>query len=269
MTCKKYNLTGQQILPALISALGGTGMLVSCEGGGFAKADPDQAVVEGYLHAGRTAEIRINQQFVYEREDTTFEMPIGELDIVLTNLTTEEKEILREGESGYYYSEDVIREGNSYKLEFEYAGKSVWATTSIPSRPVRFKADANDLLHTERFSDDTLRYVSYEWSNPELDYHLYYIEHMESWTTPIYNYSGPRTKTYNPTQDTTFQVNSKEFDYYGRHYVILFHVNQEYVDLYYSNSSNSQNITNPPTNIHNGYGIFTGMSSDTLMLKLY
>ncbi len=245
------------------------GLATGCESGDFAKADPDQAVVEAFLHAGRAALVSINQQCVYEREDTTFVQPVGGLDVILSDLTDGSHELLREDSVGYYGSDRIIAEGHSYRIDFEYAGKSVWATTTVPERPVNFRANAESLLHTERFSDDTIRYVTYTWDNPAETFHLQHIRHMESWTTPIYNYYGPRTKTYTPSVDTTFQVNSREFDYYGRHYVVLFRVNQEYVDLYYSNSSNSQNMTNPPTNVNNGYGIFTGINSDTLILKLY
>jgi hypothetical protein len=38
--------------------------------------------------------------------------------------------------------------------------------------------------------------------------------------------------------------------------------------LYSDNSNSSQNLSNPTTNITNGLGIFTGISSDTLYLQV-
>lgn len=236
----------------------------------FAQADPDQAVVEGFLHPNRIAQIKVNRQLVFSSGDTTFSQPLSMLHITFVNESSGVSETLIETEAGVYCSEQLIVEENTYTLSFEYAGKNVWAQTTVPSRVTGFEADGNALLHTERFSDDTLRYVNYRWENENNEYHLMEITHMESWVVPIYNtaYTPSFTITSSPTQDTAFQVNSRGFHYYGRHYMILYKLNQEYVDLYYENSSNSQHLTNPPTNVQNGFGIFTGMSSDTLLLTI-
>jgi hypothetical protein len=56
----------------------------------------------------------------------------------------------------------------------------------------------------------------------------------------------------------------QEFQYFGKHRLILYHVLPDYASLYSENSTSSQNLTNPSTSIMNGYGIFTGLNSDTL-----
>ena len=195
-------------------------------------------------------------------------LPITGLSIKLTNVSTDEYEILNDMGEGVYTSENIIAQNGTYKLEFEYAGKSVWATTIIPDKVYGFKCDTTELVHTERFSDDTIRYVNYRWDNSDDTYHMFYIKNMESWSTPIYGIEPSKSITSSPTLDTTHQVNSRGFYYYGRHYMVLYKVNQEYVDLYYSSSNNSQSMTNPPSNVNNGFGIFTAMTSDTLLLKL-
>lgn len=55
---------------------------------------------------------------------------------------------------------------------------------------------------------------------------------------------------------------------YGRHQVIVFRVNHEYAALYQSTGSSTLSLTQPPTNIQNGLGIFTGVSSDTLYFEV-
>ena len=168
-----------------------------------------------------------------------------------------------------------VKEGNEYKFEFEYAGNKVWATTSIPAAPQNFTCDAEDgrLQHTNRLSEesDTVRTINYTWDNPDSDYHLFYINNFETWTSYIYNYYKPtqRYLTSDPQNDTIHSVNSLGFYMFGRHHMILFKVNQEFIDLYYYQSTGSQTLVNPPTNINNGYGIFTGINSDTLILTLY
>ena len=255
------------ILPLFAAA----SIVAGCED--FASADPDQAVVEGYLHAGHTPQIKLNRQLVIADGDTTYAQPLSGLVLTLTNQTTGESEVLSESAStaGTYEGKMVVRAEHSYKLTFDYAGKSVWAETTIPTAPQGFRGEKDTLWHTILFSDDTIRRVNYYWDNPDNEYHLTQVTNMESWTKLIYEYANTtpsRTITSTPTQDTTYQVNSRGFSYYGRHYVILYKVNEEYVDLYYENSSNSQHLTNPSTNVHNGFGIFTGMNSDTLILRL-
>jgi len=63
-------------------------------------------------------------------------------------------------------------------------------------------------------------------------------------------------------------INAMEFEYFGTHRIIIYHVLPDYADLYEQNSTSSQNLENPSTSISNGYGIFTGLNSDTLYLEV-
>ncbi len=239
-----------------------------CEKETFATADPDQAVVEGYLFPGRIAEIKINQQFIYELNDTSFSKPITGLEVLLSNITTGNSEILKYNDDEKYISENKIEHSGTYRIEFIYAGKTVWAETTVPNPISNFKGDADELIHTERFSDDTLRYVNYVWDNPDSEYYMVFMYNFETWNLPVYNTSPSKLIRSNPVQDTIKTVNSKGFDYYGRYNIVLFKLNQEYINLYYASDANSQYMGNPPTNINNGFGIFTAMSSDTLVLRI-
>jgi hypothetical protein len=67
-----------------------------------------------------------------------------------------------------------------------------------------------------------------------------------------------------PTQGSSQQLRSQQFEYYGHHYIILYHINPEYAGLYDDSGNSTQNLRQPPTNIVNGTGIFTAISSDTL-----
>jgi hypothetical protein len=54
--------------------------------------------------------------------------------------------------------------------------------------------------------------------------------------------------------------------YYSRHRIIQYHVLPDYATLYEQNSSSSLNLTSPSTSITNGYGLLTGLNSDTLYI---
>ena len=52
---------------------------------------------------------------------------------------------------------------------------------------------------------------------------------------------------------------------FGTYQIIVFRVNLEYTALF---GSSTLSLEEPPTNILNGLGIFTGVSSDTLYLEV-
>lgn len=244
-------------------------LIAGCDSDILTTSNPDKAVVNAVLFPGKPAQVSINHQYVYERGDTTFHQPLLNLTVTLTNQTDNQSETMQMADSGIYVSSMLIQAEKSYRIDFDYAGNHIWAETEIPSAVEGFSADAAELTHTERFSSDTVRYVNYRWDNSEDVYHLFTIEHISLTYPSIYGFEpDSHFITRNPTRDTTLQVNSRGFNYYGTHLMMLTKVNQEYVNLYYSTVSNSQYMSEPPTNIHNGFGIFTGMNPDTLRLEL-
>jgi hypothetical protein len=71
-----------------------------------------------------------------------------------------------------------------------------------------------------------------------------------------------------PTTSAGLQMRPQEFQYFGTHRLILYHVLPDYASLYDDKTASSQNLTNPSTSIINGSGIFTGLNADTLYLEL-
>jgi hypothetical protein len=115
--------------------------------------------------------------------------------------------------------------------------------------------------------------VTLEWDNDDASYYIVIIENMEATLDPIRDFGdnappGNRFKKA-PTTSAGLQLRPQEFQYFGKHRIILYHVLPDYASLYTANSMNSQNLTNPSTSISNGYGIFTGLNSDTLYLTVY
>ena len=95
---------------------------------------------------------------------------------------------------------------------------------------------------------------------------------METTLDPIRDF-GDQTPPGNffkksPTNSNTEQIRAMDFQYYGKHRFILFHVLPDYAALYNQTSTSSQNLSNPSTSITNGYGIFTGLNTDTLYIDV-
>ena len=60
----------------------------------------------------------------------------------------------------------------------------------------------------------------------------------------------------------------RQLQQFGLHRVVIYRVNPEYAALYETAGSSTLSITAPPSNIENGRGIFTGVSSDTLYFEV-
>jgi hypothetical protein len=67
----------------------------NCGDEDFSKADPDKAVVQGFLFPGNKASITINRQRILAGEDTTMDLPLAGLKVKLSNETTGESEELK------------------------------------------------------------------------------------------------------------------------------------------------------------------------------
>ena len=112
------------------------------------------------------------------------------------------------------------------------------------------------------------------WDNFDASAYLVVVENYETGTlVPIRVFKGGRVPSTNrfkktPTNSSGIQIRANEFVFFGKHRLILFHVLPDYATLYNQNSVSSQNLTNPSTSIVNGYGIFTGLDSDTLYLDI-
>lgn len=71
-----------------------------------------------------------------------------------------------------------------------------------------------------------------------------------------------------PTSSDVFLLQPRILEQYGTHRVVLYRVNQEYVDLYENREQDSRNLTEPLTNVENGLGVFTAFNSDTLYFEV-
>ena len=60
----------------------------------------------------------------------------------------------------------------------------------------------------------------------------------------------------------------RDLTQFGTYRIIVYRVNPEYAALYETAGTSSISIASPPSNIENGLGIFTGVSSDTVYLEV-
>ena len=264
-------------LRIFISGLMVTALIAACN-----KTDSseftDSPIVESYLRSGDFAKLKISRQIPFSSNVTYSSDNINALsiEIDLDNI----KHILTPVGSGEYVDSSlIVLEGKRYDLSFIYNSKNVSAYTSVPLKPTNF---TQSILAISLQKEDSTSWspgretmpdpITLTWTNNDASYYIVVIENMEATLVPIRDF-GTATPPGNrfrkaPTTLSGTEIRPTEFQYFGKHRLILYHVLPDYASLYSQNQTSSQNLTNPSTSITNGYGIFTGLNSDTLFIDV-
>ncbi len=185
------------------------------------------------------------------------------------------------GNGIYQDSTLIIMPEIGYTLHFKYRGKIVKASTIVPSLPKDFTQSSTELSLTKIESTTTFTPGSFQmndpidinWVNTDQSYYMIVVENTDNQPELIRDTTSARFRVANfrnePAIIDQYQIRDMQFQYFGNYTITLFHLNEDYAALYSSNSSSSQNLTNPTSNITNGLGIFTGISTDTLLFKVH
>lgn len=237
----------------------------------------DSPILESYLKPGQYFTVKVSRQIPFISNAKLSENNINKLDIQIVH--DGKTDVLSPLDSGQYIDSNLlVRENDEYDLSFSFNSKNVSAYTYIPTKPEDFTQSTSKIYITKMDSSSIPSFgsmpdpIELTWTNDDDSYYLVVVENMESSLDPIRDFgdNDPPGNAFrkSPTNGNTEMLNSIDFQYYGKHRVILYHVLPDYASLYDRNSTSSQNLTNPSTSIINGYGIFTGMNSDTLYVEV-
>lgn len=247
--------------------------MASCQKMDVQLSNPNKAVVKGYLFAGKPVSISITKQLLYGATDTITH-PIENLDVVIYDSKNNAYPLLYTS-NGVYKSDKLLPQvGETYTLKFTYNGNELSGTTTVPAKPSGFQGSSSISVQpfgSESSGPPSMSRAEYSWTNTNSDYFLMVVESITPNAKPINDtteYEALPVFRISPTQGNSQSFMGRSFYYYGVHNVILFAINQEYVDLYEDTGNSSQNITTPPGNIVNGFGIFTAINADTLKLNV-
>jgi hypothetical protein len=250
---------------------------VSCE----KKNSPftDIPVIESYLSPGDFPVVKISRQIPFSSD---VDYAPDDINNLVVNLISGDLNHTLSSSGNGIYSDSIFKVDEAdYKLSFVYNSKSVTATTSVPYKPVDFTI-SDDKISVMRMTSGSMGQmgsfqmpepVYLTWTNDDDSYYIVVIECMEADPDPVRDLSdtipeGGFMFRKRPTNSQGIEIRPQEFQYFGKHRIILFHVLPDYASLYDESESSSQNLTNPSSSITNGYGIFTGMNSDTLFVQV-
>lgn len=235
-----------------------SGFLYSC---GEALMDYDintkMPIVESYIQEGANSfTIKVFSMEEYLKDEIKLSKPISQLKVKVNQ--TE----LTETSSGVYkfdLGEDTIRGGQKYTMQFDYNGKKIEASTTVPSKINSLSVDPQYIefessAYYYNFHDSTQVIVS--WNDPDKSYYQVYIESPGSQSILVYGIF--RRRTMQPFQGNTYRASIREFRTEGLHTIYVYRVDKEYAELYERISASD--LANPVSFIQNAFGVFTSMS---------
>ena len=260
-------------------------LLNACTEEASVTLDTKTAVVEAYLFAGQAADsIRIIQSYSYARENTDL-ITLNELEVQISD--GQQTFDLDHSTEGIYQNPDFIpQSGATYVLTFDHNGETIRSETFVPQkRTISISKTSVELEKITDFGDfidsgfggvqDAIEVV---WDNSEGDYYYVVIENMEDNPEFVndllaeFQENGNALRFFQITEPeiSNFYAIStrRDLTQFGTYRIIVYRVNPEYAALYETAGTSSINIATPPSNIENGLGIFTGVSSDTVYLEV-
>lgn len=239
----------------------------------------DWPIIEAYLNPGNPFLVRVTRQVPFSED---VEYSADNIDSLVMEITCNDSLYVPDPQGDGYYCDSslLVTEGSNYTLSFIFNGKTVTAYTYVPVKPSNFEQSETS-ISIERMDSSSSPPsgggimpdpVSLTWDNEDLSYYLLVVENIEDSLDPIRDFGDeePPENIFrkSPNTSTSEELRPNDFQYYGTHRIILFHVLADYAALYEQSSNTSQDLTNPSTSIGNGYGIFTGMNSDTLWIEV-
>jgi len=241
---------------------------------------PDQVVVRGYLYAGQPVRDIFLSGTLQIGDESTEGPSIDDATVSLAKGGTSYTLVRDSLRPGYYIypGSDLIPAPNEvFSLDIVRGGSHVTATTTVPSSPSSVTASPETLAvyletifdsFTRVRSDDTLL-ISWTASSTDLYYTV--MQNVDPNPTLITEDTlaqGFASFISQPAAQLQYRVPTQILRYTGKHMVHVYHVNQEYADLYRSRQQDTRNLNEPLTNVKNGLGVFTAFASDSVSVYI-
>ncbi|MDF2431676.1 MAG: hypothetical protein JWP44_1307 [Mucilaginibacter sp.] len=230
----------------------------------------DLPVVSGYLIPGQLLMVKLYQQKSIT-DTAKYGPPITGLKVYISDGSNNVQ--LTESTKGTYTynQQSFLVAGKTYTLQFNYLTYAVSAKTVMPDKPLNFITQYGGVTISTTTTATTIL-DNLSWDNPNSLNHVLVFNNLDGSSFPLNNVGGNRPANFeiNTNNASYYSLTESSFPYYGHYQIVLLRVNQEYIDLINSNtsSSTSQNLSQTPTNIVNGFGVFTAMQSDTLSFNV-
>ena len=267
-----------------------TFLTLSCEDDLLPVPEADLIVVRGYLYAGQPVTDVVLASTLALDDESEIAIPIDSAVVVLKrsaeefvlapvhSYDTTETDTTFSITYTYPDSDLVVAEGDTFILDINYGEQHLTSEAIVPAKPDSFSSNI-DTMYVPSFdrNRDYIRWIFADsniirlnWDNPEDHFHYLLMDNVEEDPEPLEKTLPPRWRRFisEPFIDTSYAMLASTITHFGRHDIVLFHVQTNYVLLYQSSGQNSRDLNEPYNNINGGLGMFTAFNSDTVSIVL-
>lgn len=260
----------------------------SCEEENLNNIAANQFVVEAFIYAGEPIDdIKIKSTFPLSDEDDT-STPINNAEVSLMK-NGERFALIPSGDEGLYHypNDDVtVETGDVFQLEVVHNGITALAETTVPT-PTEGLSISIDSLKVPRLPlsegrdaivqavTDFLMSSSIEarWENPNEDLYFMVVESLNEEVDPIF--PGPVIDALEmfrfvsePTDGSSLVFLGGTLVSFGTYSIRVYHINDEYADLYENRQQDSRDLNEPASNVNNALGVFSAFNSQTAFFEV-
>lgn len=261
---------------------------LSCEEENLNNIAENQFVVEAFLYANEPInDIRIKTTFpLADEEDTS--SPINDAEVTLIK-GGQRYTLEPAGDQGFYYypgSDVKVETGDLFQLEVEHNGITARAETIVPT-PTTGLRISEDTIKVPRLPLSAGRdsivaairtflegsSVTANWDNPDQALYFMVVETVKDTIDPIF--PGPVLDALErfrfvsePTDEASLQFLAGTLVSFGTYAVKVYHINQEYAQLYENRQQDSRDLNEPPSNVENALGVFSAFNSQEVYFEV-
>lgn len=249
----------------------------ACDDDTVAIFDTESVVVQSYLYANNAVDSFRVTQAIGSTETSDDIVTFDDLSITINDGSADY--VLNPIGAGYYQNMDlVIENGKTYEMDFEHDGMAISSTTYVPEN--KEVAISQSEIYVEKVYAGVMMPptqtdpITVSWDNTEGDYYYVVVQNIEE--TPEYidenlataQFTRPRIIT-EPLVISDYNVDTRrDIQFFGTYQIVVYRVNPEYAALYATAENTSTSLVEPSSNIDNGLGIMTGISTDTVFFEV-
>ncbi|MEX0274699.1 MAG: DUF4249 family protein [Flavobacteriaceae bacterium] len=242
----------------------------------------DNFVLEGYLTANRPVDqIRLKETFGLEfAEDPN--IPIADASIVLSKNNEEYPLTFNPDKASYEYTDHDLEVASDdvFYIEIGTGDRIATAQTRVPRATQGLTVSTQSIgvptitvrIGIQQVLVDlfaTARFIL-KWDNPNQDDYFIVVEKLTG-TQPIFPADFPIPEetlaliqsfstVSRPLTTDTYEIPALSLESYGTYRATVYRINQEYVDLFNSQTQDSRDLAEAPSNVNNALGIFTAIA---------
>ena len=250
------------------------------------ETDP-KFVIEGFIFAGEPVnDIKIKEQTGIDEPDSLNRLI---KDAIVVLIKGGQEYLLQYDEDTYKYFDGdlVVESGDKFRIEVTVGDRMAYAETTVPAPTQGLSiSDTEVIVPTLVLSFSLINQLTdlffnarltTRWENPNNELHFIVVESVVTEVDPIFPDGFPEDARdflagfkFAPQalEVDTFDIIGIAFESYGRYRAKVYRVNQEYADLFNNPEQDSRDLTLPPSNVINGFGIFSAFAADSVFFDI-